>query len=364
DGHNDVMSWVLQFGYDLGMRGDAPGGRNVFLWWLVDRWLPVPRDGRYATQTDLERIRRGGLDAQFFSIWPPAYLVEQGSGASRERCLAMIEVLRAQAARYPEHLELATTADDVRRIAAAGRLAALMGVEGGHGIENDLETLRRFGALGVRYMTLTHQNTNDWADSSTDTPRHGGLTDFGREVVREMNRLGMLVDVSHVSDDTFWDALAVTQAPVIASHSSARALVDHPRNMRDEMLRAVAENGGVVMVNFFDGYIDPAMSGGNWAIGWAYVRRGGLVPGPLEHLIDHIEHVARVAGPDHVGLGSDFDGALSMPLAGVDELPEITVALVERGWSDEDVRKLLGGNALRVLEEAERVARASAAPVP
>jgi membrane dipeptidase len=265
----------------------------------------------------------------------------------------MIDALLEQIRRHPDRLELALRADDIRRIAAAGRIAALMGLEGGHAIENDLANLREFYARGVRYMTLTWSNTNDWADSSGDEVRHGGLTDFGREVVREMNRLGMLVDVSHVSDDTFWDALEVSTKPVIASHSSARALVDVPRNMSDEMLRAVGENGGVVMVNFGGNFIDPGKAGMGHIL-WDTVVHFGPSPVPLARLLDQIEHVTQVAGVDHVGLGSDFDGTLFMPegVSDVSGFPAITAGLVERGWSEADVRKLLGENTLRVLDEA------------
>ena len=352
DGHNDVTSLVLDFGFDLGMDGADPEKTSVATYWVLGWLLPEPGGDQIRTQTDFARLARGGVDAQFFSIFPHADYAET-PGASRERANAMIDALLAQIERHPDRLELATSAADVRRVAAEGRVAALMGLEGGHAIENDLANLRAFHARGVRYMTLAWSNTNDWADSSGDEPRHGGLTDFGREVVREMNRLGMLVDISHVSDDTFWDALEVTTKPVIASHSSARALVDVPRNMSDDMLRAVGRNGGVVMVNFGGVFIDPRKAGlGN--VLWDALVHLGPSPVPLARLLDQIEHVARAAGHDHVGLGSDFDGTLFLPEGASDVagFPAITSGLVARGWSEADVRKLLGENTLRVLAEA------------
>jgi membrane dipeptidase len=279
---------------------------------------------------------------------------------------------------------MAYTAEDIRRIAARGKIAALMGIEGGHAIEDSLATLRMFYKLGVRYMTLTHTNTNDWADSSGDinnanVAHHQGLTDFGRAVVREMNRLGMMVDISHVADKTFYDVIATTRAPIIASHSSARALADHPRNMTDDMLRAVAKNGGVVMVNFFDLFIDPRKAE---LAKQAKIKREELRrqfpddeqrvsaelekwlaannpgPTPLSMLIDHIDHIVKVAGIDHVGLGSDFDGDITPPqgLEDISKLPNITYELMKRGYSDADIKKVLGENFLRVMSEVERAA--------
>ena len=282
---------------------------------------------------------------------------------------------------------MAYTANDIRRIARKGKIAALMGIEGGHAIEDSLHALRLFHRLGVRYMTLTHSNTNDWADSSGDVgdasvTHHNGLTDFGRQVVREMNRVGMLADISHVSDKTFYDVIATSRAPVIASHSSARALADHPRNMTDDMLKALAKNGGVVMVNFYDGFLDSRKA----ALAMRtrarqdelnrqfpndprrvkdemtrWLAANSLGKTPLSVLIDHFDHIAKVAGIDHVGIGSDFDG---VPLTGLPEgmediskLPSITVELMKRGYSDADIKKLLGENFLRVMSEAERVAR-------
>ena len=356
DGHNDVTSFILDFEYDLGMDGSDASKRDATLYWvpLLRRVLPKPSGGGLRVDTDLRRMREGGLDAQFFSIFvDPVRFAD----APRTRALAMIRALEAQVEKHAHHLELARSAADVRRIVAEGRIAVLMGLEGGDAIENELIHLREFHAHGVRYMTLTWSRSHDWADSSTDEARHGGLTPFGREVVREMNRLGVVVDVSHVSDETFWDALEVTEAPLIASHSSMRALVDHPRNMSDAMLRAVADNGGVVMINFSENYVDPRKAGAWPSILFA-LRHLGWEDTPFEMLVDHFVHAVRVAGVDHVGLGSDFDGVLFLPdgMKDVSDLPNLTEALLRRGLSAEDVRKVLGENTLRVLEEAEATA--------
>jgi membrane dipeptidase len=359
DGHNDVTSWILDYGFDLGMDGGDPDKRDARLQWVLGWALPTPSGDELRTHTDLARLRAGGVDALFFSIFAhTSYTAEPG--ASRRRALAMIDALDEQLRRHADALELARTTADVRRIAASGKLAALMGLEGGHAIENDLAHLREFAERGVRYMTLTWTNTNDWADSSTDAPRHGGLSDFGREVVREMNRLGILVDVSHVSDETFWDTVLVARAPLIASHSSARALVDRPRNMSDDMLRAVARSGGVVMVSFTGLFVDPRKAS-NWEIARDAVLNLGPSEVPLELVLDHVEHVARVAGVDHVGLGSDFDGAPFMPvgLEDVAGFPNLTAGLLARGWAEEDVRKVLGENILRAFSEAEAFAEAA-----
>jgi membrane dipeptidase len=255
---------------------------------------------------------------------------------------------------------MAFTSDDIRRIHKSGKIAALMGIEGGHAIEDSLPALRQFYRLGVRYMTLTHTNTNNWADSAggINNPaekRHGGLSDFGREVVREMNRMGMMVDVSHVSDETFQDVIETSQAPVIASHSSCRALTNVPRNMTDDMLRALAKNGGVVMINFYNGFINTE-----------YAKAGSPYPAKpattatMEMLMRHFEHAIKVAGVDHVGIGSDFDGIDGLAPAGMEDvskLPAITYELLKRGYSDADVKRVLGENLLRVMAEAERAAK-------
>ena len=259
-------------------------------------------------------------------------------------------------------LALADSAADVLAARSVGKTASLMGAEGGHAIENSLAALRTLRRLGVRYMTLTHSSSHSWADSSSDISYHGGLSGFGREVVEEMNRLGMIVDVSHVSDETFWDVIGATRAPVIASHSNCRAIADHPRNLSDEMLRAVAANDGVVMVNFFSCYVDPEKTA-EWMVfsGLHWLLHLGDPETPLSLLVDHIDHVVQVAGIDHVGLGSDFDGIPFVPanLRDVSDLPNITVELMRRGYSDEHIRKILGGNVLRVLSDVERVAESA-----
>jgi membrane dipeptidase len=355
DGHNDVTTWILDTGFDLAMDGADPSKSNAELWWILGRVLPLPDGSDLRTHTDLRRLARGGVDAQFFSIFADPQ--GRGPGEYRTRAIEMIEALLEQFARHAGRLTLAVSERDIREAAAAGKVAGLMGLEGGHALEDSLANVENFYDLGVRYMTLTWSNTNGWADSSGDAPRHGGLSDFGRQVVREMNRLGMLVDVSHVSDDAFWDALEVTRAPVIASHSSARALVDVPRNLSDDMLRAVARNGGVVMVNFGGSFIDPDKAG-YWNAARDLLLNFGPTPVPLSRLLDHIDHVARVAGIDHVGLGSDFDGTLFLPEGARDVagFPNVTAGLLERGYGEDEVRKVLGENLLRVFAQAERVA--------
>jgi membrane dipeptidase len=331
---------------------------------------------------DIPRLRDGGLDALFFSIWVPSDVT---GPPAVTRALDQIDAVREAVRTHPRDFLLASTAADIRRAASERRIAALMGMEGGHMIDNDLRLLRDYAALGVRYLTLTHFKNNDWADSSTDTPAHDGLTPFGENVVRELNRLGMMVDVSHVADKTFYDALAVTRAPVIASHSSCRAIANHPRNMTDDMLRALAKNGGVVMINYHAGFLSEAFRiasekksgtivaaldrmskacGGNEActtleqerIDHEAMMRGELPTVTWDAIVEHIDHAVKVAGVDHVGLGSDFDGA-TMPLGMEDasQLPKLTDALLQKGYSDADVEKILGGNILRVMEAVERV---------
>lgn len=348
---------------------------------LFDRDFDLGR--RNSTgHVDVPRMREGGLDAIFFSIWVP---VKYTGPEATKRALQQIDAVREAVRRYPNDLMLATTADDIRRAHRQGKIAALMGAEGGHMIDDDLGVLRQFAGLGVRYLTLTHTKNTNWADSSGDKPAHNGLTDFGRSVVRELNRLGVMVDVSHVSDKTFADVLAATKAPIIASHSSCRALCDHARNLTDDMLRAVAKNGGVVMINYNQGFLSQelldaeraqekelrpqyeAMSkacGGNEACEIAgyerlehqFIAEGKLPPVSWEKVVDHIDHVVKVAGVNHAGLGSDFDGA-SMPtgMEDVSKLPKITEALLRRGYSAPDIEKILGGNLLRVMSEVERV---------
>ena len=341
---------------------------------------------------DLEKVRAGHLGAEFFAIWvEPTW-----KGQYAQHAMLLIDSVYQQAAKHPDRMVMAFSPRDIvaARSGKHPRLATLMGIEGGHAIENDLGLLRDFYRLGVRYMTLTWSNTNEWADSSGDiddpkVQHHKGLTPFGREVVREMNRLGMMVDISHVSDKTFYQALVASRAPVIASHSSARALCDHPRNMTDDMLRAVARNGGVVQVNFFSAFVDqkfldayraqkPERDAAIAAFEENYKKQHNVtaVPysaeapvekewaakiprPPLSSLIDHIDHIAKVAGVDHVGLGSDFDGVTSLPqgLDSAADLPKITQALLDRGYTPGQIRKILGGNLLRVFREVERVSR-------
>jgi len=331
---------------------------------------------------DIPRMREGGLDAIFFSIWMDGKIT---GPVAVKRALDQIDAVREAVRRNPKDLVLATTAADIRRAAAEKKIAALMGVEGGHMIDSDLGVLRTFAALGVRYMTLTHSLNTPWADSSGDKPAHDGLTPFGKDVVREMNRLGMMVDISHVADKTFFDALETTKAPLVASHSSARALANAPRNMTDDMLRAMAKNGGVVMINYHSGFLSeeyrvakpsPKLQarldesakrcGENEAcsilesqrINQEAMRAGELPTVTWETIVEHIDHVAKIAGVDHVGLGSDFDGA-TMPLGMEDatQLPKLTDALLKKGYSEADVEKILGGNILRVMEQVERVAK-------
>ena len=338
----------------------------------------------------LDKARAGNLGAEFFSIWADP---ETTSGHFAQSTFDMIDSVYEQARRHPDRMTMAFSVDDIARAHKQKKLAALMGIEGGHSIENDIRLLRDYYRLGVRYMTLSWSNTNEWADSSGDindpkVEHHNGLTDFGKQVVLEMNRLGMMVDISHVADKTFFDAIATSKAPVIASHSSARALTNHPRNMTDDMLRAVTTNGGVVQVNFYDAfidenyrkaaeaqkkdadaaveariaelkaagkpvtYLDKDRIGREWA---AKIPRP-----PLKSLVDHIDHIAKVAGVDHVGLGSDFDGVSGATPEGIDsaaDLPKITQALVDRGYSAEDIRKILGENLLRVFRQVEKVSR-------
>ena len=340
-------------------------------------WLAPTLDGG---QLSAAAANAGGLHGEFFALWAEPV---QWSGHFVERTYALLAGVERQIALHAEVLSLCRTAAEVRQAREAGRFAALLGIEGGHSIANDLDLLRDFSARGVRYMTLTWSNTNDWCDSSGDEPRHGGLTTFGRQVIAEMNRLGMLVDVSHVSDAAFWQALQTSRAPVIASHSSARALTDSYRNLTDEMLRAVAAADGVVMVNFNAAFIDEQHRM-HWNALHAeriaaeerlcalWQEHGRPVPyraelelahtfldraprPPLSSLIDHFDHVLRICGTGHVGIGSDFDG---IPAAPVDvdsaaDLPRITAGLLERGWKPQELRGMLGENILRVLEQAE-----------
>jgi membrane dipeptidase len=357
---------------------------------LDENWDIGSTDPKDHGNISLDKAKAGNLGAEFFSIWVEP-VTNQGHFA--HHTLDLIDSVYEQAARHPDRMMMAFSADDIERAHREHKLAALLGIEGGHSIENDIRLLRDFYRLGVRYMTLSWSNTNEWADSSgdIDNPKiehHNGLTDGGKQIVVEMNRLGMLVDISHVADKTFYDAIAVSKAPLIASHSSARALTNHPRNMTDDMLRAIAKNGGVVQVNFYSAFIDENYRKADEAQAKdrdpavkAYIEQlkagGKIVTSvdsdriesewaakiprpPLSSLIDHIDHVAKVAGIDHVGLGSDFDGVHGATPEGIDsaaDLPKITQALVDRGYNAADIRKILGGNILRVFRKAERVSR-------
>ncbi|MGH7878021.1 MAG: dipeptidase [Candidatus Binataceae bacterium] len=380
DGHND-LPWEIRtrFASDLS-RVDL--SRSTV-------GLAAP-EGSPPLMTDIPRLRAGHVGGQFWSVYIP---VETQGPVAVQMTIEQIDLVKQMCARYPADLAMAYTAADVVRLHKAGRVASLIGVEGGHQINNSLDVLRSYYDLGARYMTLTHATNTAWADSATDTPVHHGLTPFGTEVVREMNRLGMLVDLSHVSAETMRAALAVSEAPVIFSHSSARALVDHPRDVPDDVLRLVAVNGGVVMVNFFPGYLSEARR--HWDADRAAEQArynsppfGGLYIGQPEraksalagweraHLkpavtigdvADHIDHIRQVAGVDHVGLGSDFDGIPEGPtgLDGVDKYPALLAELARRGWSDADLARVAGGNVLRVLAKAEEVsARLRATRLP
>lgn len=322
DGHND-LPWAI--------RNSELGPHDVA---LDDHDLRAPTP----FHTDIDRMFEGGVGGQFWSVYIPFDAVEEGAAKVQ---LEQIDIGLQIIDRYPDAFQLALTASDVETAFGKGRIASMLGMEGGHAIENSLGSLRAFYAMGVRYMTLTHNGTLDWADACCDEARHGGLTEFGREVVREMNRMGMLVDISHVSPETMNDVLDVAEAPVIWSHSSARGLHDHPRNVPDQVLRRLPENGGVVMVTFVPQFL---------------TSRDQATIGDVA---DHIEHVVELAGVDYVGIGSDFDGIDSTPvgLEDVSTFPALLAELSRRGWSDEDLRKVTGENVLRAWREAERVAR-------
>lgn len=357
DSHNDITTPMTNDDYDLGG--------------------PPPTPYR----TSIDRMKEGGLTAEFFSVYIKPHYATQG-GAAR-RTLDMIDSVYRAVERNPNDLMFATSVADIRRAKKQGKIAALMGIEGGHAIEDSLPTLREFYRLGIRYMTLTWNNTNNWADAGRGEKKHNGLNEFGREVVREMNRLGMMVDVSHVSDKTMSDALDVSEAPIIASHSSARALSNVSRNIPDDLLKKIAAKGGVIMVNFYSVFVDTAtvspqsqardarLKEQQDAINERYKddpeRRAEesdkleaanpLPPLPISKLIDHFDYIVKVAGIDHVGIGADFDGANDLPEGArdVSMLPNITYELLKRGYSEKDIRKILGENLLRVFAEVERV---------
>jgi membrane dipeptidase len=357
DTHDDTTQRFLDSDFDLGAR-NALGS------------------------IDIPRMKEGGLGAIFFSIWVPSKTT--GAEAVR-RGRAQIDAVREQVQKHSNEIVPATTADEIRAAHKQGKIAALIGIEGGHLIGNDLDVLRSYAALGARYMTLTHTGNVEWADSSTAKPEHNGLSAFGKEVVREMNRLGMIVDVSHVSDKTFQDVLEVSEAPVFASHSSCRAICDAPRNMTDDMIRAMAAKGGVIQINYHVSFLSQEFRNAEKAhpewdkaialevkkrcgekagcqliegdrITREFVLRGDLPRVDWKKIIEHIDHAVKIAGVDHVGLGSDFDGA-NMPfgMEDVTKLPQITNALLEKGYSEGDVKKILGENTLRVMAEVARV---------
>ncbi len=331
---------------------------------------PIP-----SLDTDLPRLKAGGIGGQFWAAYVPSAFMEKGAA---RYVLEGIDIIKRFVAKSPM-LQWATTADDIERAHRAGKVASLIGIEGGHAIENSLGALRMLHQLGARYLTLTHSGTTDWADAATDTPKHGGLSPFGEDVVREMNRLGIMVDISHVSDATMMDALRVSRAPVIYSHSSARALANHPRNVPDSILAMIPKNGGIVMVNVFPGFINqkaaeqtatlldkakefaaqypgnPEAASKAWTE-WANNVR--IEPGTLREVADHVEHIRKVAGIDHVGLGADFGSLTTHPvgLEDVSRYPYLTAELLRRGWSDADLKKFLGLNMLRVMRTVERAA--------
>jgi membrane dipeptidase len=369
DGHNDWPETLRE------NEGDKR--------WTIDLTDLSATPGRY--NTDITRLRKGMVGGQFWSVWVSP---ELPGDEQVIQTLEQIDLVRSIVGRYPQAFVLARTAADVRRAHASGRIASMIGVEGGGQIDGNPSVLRTYAALGAGYLTLTHSRTIDWADSATDDPKHGGLTDFGKQVVRELNRLGMLVDLAHVSEAVMRDAIAVSSAPVIFSHSSARGVNDHPRNVPDGVLRLLKTNGGVVMVNYATPYVSDAYR--RWAADSSAEKTrlnappfGGLDigqpekaaadyaqwlkahPAPrvtLGEVADHIEHIAKVAGVDHVGIGSDFDGVggqLPEGLADVSTYPALLAELMRRGWSDADVAKLAGGNLLRVMEAAENASRRS-----
>jgi len=357
DGHND-LPWQFRQKEDMS-----------FL--KLDLRKDLPQ-----LHTDIPRLKKGNVGAQLWAAYVPTEATKRKS-AVRET-LEQIDVIHRMAAAYPETFEFARTSSDIRAIRSRGKIASLIGVEGGHSIDNSLGVLRTFYDLGVRYMTLTHSENTEWADSCTDEPKNHGLSAFGEDVIREMNRLGMMVDISHVSPDTMRHAIRISKAPVIASHSSARAVADHPRNVPDDVLRLIKNQGGVVMVNFYPGFVSP-----DSAVRWkeqmkVYRLYRQKYPNPsdfqtainqwrkenpspkanIHQVMDHIEHIIKVAGIDHVGLGSDYDGIESVPiqLEDVSTYPKITQCLLDRGYSEDAIRKVLGENFMRVMKRVEEIA--------
>ena len=359
DGHND---------YPMALREHDPAASLDTL----DISKPQP-----SIMTDLPRLKEGGVGGQFWSVYVP---VERRGADAVTATLGQIDIVYRMLRRYPQALELALSADDIERIFKSGKIASLIGMEGGHSIDNSLANLRMFYRLGARYMTLTHSSNTAWADSATDTPKFGGLAPFGEDVVKEMNWLGMLVDLSHTSPDTMEDALRVTQAPVIFSHSDARAINDHPRNVPDNILQMLPKNGGIVMVTFVPGFVSPKVNAWNKEQTAEQDRLKALYPGDaakvkegvdawtnahtmpqatVSDVADHVDHIRKVAGIDHIGIGSDFDGITQtvQGLSDVSMYPNLTAELLRRGYSDADVKKILGQNLLRVMRQVEAVSK-------
>ena len=359
DGHND---------YPMALREHDPAASLDTL----DISKPQP-----SIMTDLPRLKEGGVGGQFWSVYVP---VERQGADAVTATLGQIDIVYRMLRRYPQALELALSADDIERIFKSGKIASLIGMEGGHSIDNSLANLRMFYRLGARYMTLTHSSNTAWADSATDTPKFGGLAPFGEDVVKEMNWLGMLVDLSHTSPDTMEDALRVTQAPVIFSHSDARAINDHPRNVPDNILQMLPKNGGIVMVTFVPGFVSPKVNAWNKEQTAEQDRLKALYPGDaakvkegvdawtnahpmpqatVSDVADHVDHIRKVAGIDHIGIGSDFDGITQtvQGLSDVSMYPNLTAELFRRGYSDADVKKILGQNLLRVMRQVEAVSK-------
>jgi membrane dipeptidase len=375
DGHND-LPWEIRSGFanvgNIDLDADTSSLRSR------------TGDGEVHLMTDIPRARKGHLGAQFWSVWIPTTVT--GPGAV-QMALEQIDAVRTMCRKYPKAFRMAYSANDIQRIEKDGRIACLIGIEGGHQIDNSLAVLRDYYALGARYMTLTHGKNTDWADSATDNPAHHGLTAFGRAVVHEMNRLGMLVDLSHVSPETMKAALEVAQAPVIFSHSSARALVNHPRDVPDDVLRMVRQNHGIVMVNFYPEFVSQAVA--HWKADRAGVAakfdalyvgepdRSKAAMDQWEHehpqpeatiaqVADHIDHIRKIGGVENVGIGSDFDGIETTPvgLDGVDKYPALFEELARRGWTDDELADLAGRNLLRVMRQAEAVAKRLQAQEP
>ncbi|MCA9160549.1 MAG: dipeptidase, partial [Planctomycetales bacterium] len=359
DGHND-LPWEVR----------ERGSRSFD---TIDISKPQPQ-----LHTDIARLHQGGVGAQFWSVYVPAHTA--ASGLAHQTTLEQIEIVQAMLARYPETFELALTSDDVMRIREKGKIASLIGVEGGHAIENSMEKLRRLFDLGARYMTLTHSDSLDWADSCSDVAKSGGLSEFGVAVVHEMNRLGMMVDISHVSPATMQAALDASSAPVIFSHSSARSVADHPRNVPDEILKQMPADGGVIMVNFYSGFVVPESAKNTRTMfertralrakygddeeairkeSAAFRAKFPVFPGTVQDVADHVDHLVQMAGIDHVGIGSDFDGIPVVPqqLEDVSMYPVLTQVLLDRGYSEKDIHKILSENILRVMREVEAVAK-------